>query len=246
MFAVASPEAALGLLAMANARMAGCVSAFELMHRQGSDFLSEAIPDYRQPWPDPPEWMVLVDVGMPEGLDPAAALEGLFEAAVDAGLSDDGLIAQSEAQRAAFWEYRERIPEANRKIGSVSSHDVSVPLSAIPEFIARAPSAIAAVGEFRVNVFGHVGDGNLHWNVFPPKGIAVSSLRPLADRVKEAVHDLVHALGGSVSAEHGIGRLKVDDLERYGDPAKLAAMRAIKAALDPLGIMNPGAVLRGA
>ncbi|MFM2356623.1 MAG: hypothetical protein RLZZ528_2359 [Pseudomonadota bacterium] len=244
---VRSPRAALDLLALANDRMGGCVSAFELMHRQGAAFLAEVVPEYRQPWPDPPEWLVLVEVGMPVGLDPAAALEGLFAAALDAGLTDDGLIAQSQAQRAAFWEYRERLPEGNRKVGSVSSHDVSVPLSEIPEFIDRAPGVIAGIGDFRVNVFGHVGDGNLHWNVFPPQGVAVEALRPLAGQVKRAVHDLVHDLGGSVSAEHGIGRLKVDDLERYGDPAKLAAMRAIKAALDPQGIMNPGAVLgRGA
>ncbi|MFN0116573.1 MAG: FAD-binding oxidoreductase [Paracoccaceae bacterium] len=245
MFQVASPQAALDLLALAGERMGGCVSAFELIHRAGTEFLAETMPDYRPPWPDPPEWVVLIDTGMPAGLDPVRSLEELFEAAVAAGQLADGLVAQSEAQRAALWEFRERIPEANRRIGSVSSHDIALPLGEVPEFIARAPGEVAKLGEFRINVFGHLGDGNLHWNVFPPKGVPAAALRGRADEVKQVVHDLVHAMGGSMSAEHGIGRLKVDDLERYGDPAKLAAMRAVKRALDPLGIMNPGAVLRG-
>jgi FAD/FMN-containing dehydrogenase len=240
---VASPAAALDLLALANDRMAGCVSAFELIQRQGADFLTEVMPDYRQPWPDPPEWVVLIEVGMPQGLDPDQALADLFAAAVAAGISDDGRIAQSAAQRDAFWTWREMLPEGNRRIGAVSSHDISLPLGRIAEFIARAPGVVAAVGDFRINVFGHVGDGNLHWNVFPPKGQAPD--RTKAKAIKRAVHDLVAEMEGSMSAEHGIGRLKVDDLERYGDPAKLAAMRAIKAALDPGGVMNPGAVLRG-
>lgn len=246
MLAVTDPAAALELLALAHARMGGCVSAFELISRQGLTFLEETVPDYRPPWPAMPEWSVLIEVGMPEGLDPADALQGLFEAAMAAGLSDDGIIAGSLAQREAMWEFRERIPEGNRKIGAVSSHDISLPLGEIPAFIARGPGVLRPIGDFRVNVFGHLGDGNLHWNVFPPKGVPVGALRPLADRVKHAVHDLVHAMGGSFSAEHGVGRLKVSDLERYGDPGKLAAMRAIKGALDPLGIMNPGAVLRQA
>jgi FAD/FMN-containing dehydrogenase len=114
----------------------------------------------------------------------------------------------------------------------------------IPEFIARGNAAIAKVGDFRINCFGHMGDGNLHYNVFPQDGFSRDDYLSERDEIKRVVHDLVHKLGGSVSAEHGIGRLKVDDLERYGDPAKLAAMRAIKTALDPNGIMNPGAVLR--
>jgi FAD/FMN-containing dehydrogenase len=243
LLAVPSPEAALALLSRAEARMGGGVSAFELMHREGFAFLAEALPDLRQPWPETPEWTVLIEVGLPAGLDPEAALEALFEDAAAAGLVEDGLIAQSEAQRMDFWNLREAIPEANRRIGAVSSHDIAVPLGAIAEFIARAPSAIARIGNFRVNCFGHVGDGNLHWNVFPLKGQPRASHDHQRDAIKAAVHDLVHELGGSVSAEHGIGRLKVEDLVRYGDPAKLAAMRSIKNALDPRGIMNPGAVL---
>ena len=111
-------------------------------------------------------------------------------------------------------------------------------------FIAEGAPALARIGDFRINCFGHLGDGNLHYNVFPPQGSTRAAHDHQRRAITTCVHDLVHARGGSVSAEHGIGRLKVEDLEHYGDPAKLAAMRAIKAALDPHGILNPGAVLR--
>ena len=241
---VESPAAALDLLALAWEHMGEGVSAFELIHRQGLEFLAEALPDLRQPFSVKPEWCVLIDLGLARGQDPAEALERLFKEGAEAGLVTDGLIAQSEAQRRSFWELREQIPEANRRIGSISSHDISLPLGAVPEFIARGAGVIAAQGDFRINCFGHLGDGNLHYNVFPLQGESRAIHAHLSDDIKRAVHDLVHAMGGSVSAEHGIGRLKVDDLERYADPTKLAAMRAIKAALDPVGIMNPGAVLR--
>ncbi len=241
---VQNPRAALDLLALARAQMGEGVSAFEIMHSQGLVFLAETLPDIRQPFADPPEWFVLIDVGLARGLNPAVALEALFREALEAGLVSDGMIAQSEAQRHQFWEMREQIPEANRRIGSVSSHDISLPMSAIPDFIVRAGEVIARIGDFRVNCFGHLGDGNLHYNVFPMPGHTRADHLAERDAIKRAVHDLVHEMSGSVSAEHGIGRLKVEDLERYGDPVKLDAMRAIKVALDPFGIMNPGAVLR--
>lgn len=244
-FAVSGPEAALRLLHMAETRLPGLVSAFEIIARQGPDFLAEVGPQVRMPFDPMPGWMVLVELGLPEGLDPAEALEGLFGAAAEAGLCDDAVIAASEGQRTAFWALREAIPEANRRIGAVSSHDISLPLSEVAGFIAAAGAALAGIDAFRINCFGHLGDGNLHYNVFPAPGRTRADHDHQRDAVKACVHDLAHSLGGSVSAEHGIGRLKVDDLERYGDPAKLAAMRAIKAALDPAGIMNPGAVLRG-
>ncbi len=242
---VDSPRAALDLLALARARMGEGVSAFEIMHRAGLEFLAEALPDIRQPFAEMPEWFVLIDVGLASGLDPALALEALFAEAFDAGLVSDGIIAQSETQRHQFWEVREQIPEANRRVGSISSHDISLPMSEIPDFIVKGAEVIARIGAFRINCFGHLGDGNLHYNIFPMPGRSRADHVAERDAIKRAVHDLVHEMGGSVSAEHGIGRLKVEDLERYGDPVKLDAMRAIKAALDPLGIMNPGAVLRG-
>ena len=241
---VPGPAAALNLLALARDHLGEGISAFELIHRTGFDFLAETMPRLRQPFAAPPDWCVLIDIGLARGQDPAEALEALFAEAAETGLVSDGLVAQSRAQRDDFWAVRESIPAANRQIGAISSHDISLPLGAIADFITAGNAAIAALGPLRINCFGHLGDGNLHYNVFPPKGQTRDAFADRRDAIKQAVHDLVHGMGGSVSAEHGIGRLKVDDLERYGDPAKLAAMRAIKQALDPKGIMNPGAVLR--
>jgi FAD/FMN-containing dehydrogenase len=243
-FVVDSPAAALRLLALARAELGEGITAFELIARQGLEFLRDTLPNQRQPFDAPPDWSVLIDVGLHGAQDAGAALERVFAAGLEAGLVRDGVLSQSAEQRAVFWQTREKIPEANRLIGSVSSHDVSLPLGALPEFIDRGRAVVARLGPFRINCFGHLGDGNLHYNVFPPKGESRDAFRHMQGDVQRAVHDLVHEMGGSVSAEHGIGRLKVADLERYGDPAKLSAMRAIKAALDPKGIMNPGAVLR--
>jgi FAD/FMN-containing dehydrogenase len=241
--AVRDPEAALELLTLARGRVGEGISAFELIHRCGFDFLAEKLPDIRLPWSDPPDWSVLIELGLSAESDPQTALGDIFEAAMEAGLVSDGLVAQSEAQADGFWNVREHLPEGNRRIGSISSHDVSLPLGAVAEFIARAPERIAPLGTFRINCFGHFGDGNLHYNVFPPPGHDRSEYGNVRGEIQRRVHDLVHEVGGSISAEHGIGRAKTEDLQRYGDPVKLALMRAIKQALDPVGILNPGAVL---
>ena len=243
MFVVPSPAAALDLLALARDHLGEGVSAFELIHRQGFAFLSEVLPQVRQPFAEVPEWCVLTEIGLARGLDPQEALERLFEAAAGQGLAVDGVIAQSKAQRAELWAVREMIPEANRLIGAISSHDISLPLGAIPDFIAQGQAVVAGLGDFRINCFGHLGDGNLHYNVYPPRGQSREDHAGQYGAISRAVHDLVQSMGGSFSAEHGVGRMKVADLERYGDPVRLAAMRAIKSALDPAGIMNPGAVL---
>lgn len=169
---VPSPRAALDLLSLGRSQLGEGISAFELMNRQGFDFLTEVLPDVRQPFDTPPDWCVLIDVGLSGGLDAAEALETLFMAGMEAGLVSDGLIAQNEQQATEFWTVREQLPQANRLIGSISSHDISVPLRALPEFIEAGLKKVAEVGDFRVNCFGHVGDGNLHYNVFPPGQIA--------------------------------------------------------------------------
>lgn len=245
-FVVESPAAALSLLALAFELVGEQVSGFELISGTGLEFLAQTQPQLRQPFAVKPDWSVLVDLGVSGGMAAAEALEKLFEAGYAAGLIFDGVVAQSETQRAEFWAVREMIPVANKAIGAVASHDISVPLGAIAEFITRGHAAIAKVSDARINCFGHLGDGNLHYNVYPAPGRDRAAYENERGALSRIVHDLAAEMGGSISAEHGIGRLKVDDLERYADPAKLAAMRAIKGALDPQGIMNPGAVLRAA
>ncbi|MCJ8139281.1 FAD-binding oxidoreductase [Falsirhodobacter halotolerans] len=239
---VPDPEAALRLLGLAQARLPGMIDAFELIARQSFVFLADAFPDMRRPFADPPDWAVLIELGLPASLDGGAELEALFEAGMAAGLALDGVIAASETQRRQFWHLRESIHHANVHVGAIASHDIALPLSSVPEFLRRAAEGLARF-DIRVNCFGHLGDGNLHYNLFPAVGRRKGDY-PDAAEMTGIVHDLVHDLDGSFSAEHGVGRLKVGELERYGDPARLAAMRAIKAALDPNGIMNPGAVLR--
>lgn len=244
LLAAASPGAALELFNLAQHLAPGLISAFELIGRQGIDFMSETGLGPACPLSPLPDWMVLVELGLPPGLSAPDLLGQIFAEGQARGLVQDGVIAQSQSQNAALWAIREAIPEANRKIGAVASHDISLPLSEIAGFLPRAGERVVRIGSFRINAFGHLGDGNLHYNVFPPRGMSRADLAPLAAAVTEAVHDLVDSLGGSVSAEHGLGRHKAGDLSHYGDPGKVAAMRAIKAALDPHGIMNPGAVLR--
>ncbi|WP_424932701.1 FAD-binding oxidoreductase [Amaricoccus macauensis] len=242
--AVPSPAAALDLLALARDRMGHSISAFELMSCRGFDFLAETMPQIPQPPRLGTDWIVLTEAE--EG--PGTALEERFaeliETAMTEGLVEDGLMAQNEAQRKSFWTVRETIPEANRLIGSISSHDVSVPPSQLVTFIDEAGRALAALDpDMRINCFGHLGDGNLHYNVFPPKGRTRADFENLRGTVKQTVHECVHELGGSVGAEHGVGRLKVQDLQRFSAPGEYRAMQRIKSALDPEGILNPGAVI---
>ncbi len=242
--AVPSPEAALSLLALAQARMAGCVQAFELIAGTGLDFIAATMPELRLPLSPVPDWSVLIEVALPEGLEAATALEGLLEAAMEAGLVEDGVMAQSGQQAAGFWEVRERIPEANRLVGALASHDVALPLSEVARFIAECGAWIGDTTDMRLNCFGHLGDGNLHYNLFPREGLTRRDYSPeVVAAMTAGIHDRVMALGGSFSAEHGIGRMKAAELARRADPVRMAAMRAIKVALDPHGIMNPGAVL---
>ncbi|WP_410218120.1 FAD-binding oxidoreductase [Paracoccus sp. (in: a-proteobacteria)] len=243
MLVVDSPAAALALLSLAQGRMAGGVTAFELISGQSLHFLDAAFPDMRQPFATRPDWLVLIEVGLPAGLPADAALEELFLVASEAGLVHDGVIAQSGQQGADLWALREHIPLANRHIGAIASHDISLPLSQVAHFIRDAGAVLEGQGDMRINCFGHLGDGNLHYNLFPAKGRRREEYDDIRHDLSRMIHEMVVTRGGSFSAEHGVGRLKVSDLVRWGDPVRLAAMRAIKGALDPLGIMNPGAVL---
>ncbi len=241
--AVSSPRAALSLLAICREQAGELVSAFELISAEALAFLAATQPDLRQPFDVAPAWSVLTELGMGPGSDPEGQLGTIFERASETGLVLDGRVAQGERQRADFWALREAIPHANRRIGAIASHDISLPLSEIPGFIEECGERVRKMLSCRISAFGHLGDGNLHYNIFPPKGETRDAYLGKVQDVTRLVHDMVVACGGSFSAEHGVGRAKSGELERYADPAKLAAMRAIKAALDPHGIMNPGAVI---
>ncbi len=244
MLAVPSPEASVTLLQTLRERLGDGVTAFELIADQGVSFLAEFFPEKADPLEGRPPWRVLIEMTGPADGGLTDRAERVLETLFEKGLATDGVLAANEAQRRHMWWMREMLPECNRRVGSVSSHDISLPLSRIGTFIAEVPAIVARFdSDLRVNCFGHMGDGNLHYNVFPPARRTVSEFRHLSADVRRAIHDLVDGQGGSISAEHGIGRMKTGDLIRYGDPARVAAMRAIKAALDPNGILNPGAVL---
>lgn len=240
---VASPAAAISLLARLQEETGGMLTAFELISGQGLHFLAETMPQIRRIFDPTPDWMILTEAGAGRESGITEAVTRGLMAGFEAGEALDVLVAQSGQQRDDFWNLRESIPSANRAIGAISSHDISVPIGATPAFLEKGAAAIAKLGPLRINCFGHLGDGNLHYNMFPPAGQNAADWRHLRGQVSAAVYDLVADFGGSISAEHGIGRFKRAALEKHGDPAKMAAMRAIKTALDPHGIMNPGAVV---
>lgn len=238
MLAVPSPQGALNLLTMMSDHLGDVISAFELISHTGLDFMTETGLDFKKPFATPYPWMVLLDCGSGAGLQDA--MEIALTKAMEAGLVVDAVLSQNISQRQAFWQLRETIPAGNKRIGSISSHDISVPVGRVPEFINAARALTDP--QFRINCFGHLGDGNLHYNIFPPKGDSREKYLHLRPEISRAIYDLVAEFDGSFSAEHGVGRLKAADLARYGETGQLLAMRRIKDALDPNGIMNPGAV----
>ncbi|HYP65127.1 MAG TPA: FAD-linked oxidase C-terminal domain-containing protein, partial [Steroidobacteraceae bacterium] len=176
-----------------------------------------------------------------------AVLEEALGAALGNGTVLDAALVRSERERAALWKLRESIPEAQRHEGASLKHDISLPVATLPDFVARAaPWVSAHVPEGRLVAYGHVGDGNLHFNISQLAGGDRERFLGRADEIRRAFHDLVREFGGSFSAEHGVGRTKVGELERYASPVELELMRAVKRAIDPDGIMNPGKVLREA
>jgi FAD/FMN-containing dehydrogenase len=241
-----SPETALTLLRRLEARLGEAVESFELVPDDALRLVLAGIAGTRAPLAGEHRWHVLVESTAPEGgRDSAGALQEALAAAFDEGLAEDATIAASEAQAAALWRLRESIAEAERLQGPSVKHDVSVPVSAMPAFIERGRAAVEARFEgARVVAFGHLGDGNVHFNVQPPAAEAAEAwLAAQSGAVTRLVHDLVGEAGGSISAEHGIGQSKLAELARTAPPARLAALRAIKDALDPAGIMNPGKLM---
>ncbi|MGH6896135.1 MAG: FAD-binding oxidoreductase [Geminicoccaceae bacterium] len=242
--AVASPRAAVELLALFRGRLGETVSSFELLAGDCVDLVLRYLPGARAPLARRAPWYVLAEVAwsLAEGL--GAQLEQVLEEALRRGLIQDGVVAASEAQRKALWALRENPTEAMAHEGLVLRHDIAVPVSRVPDLIERAGRELArAVPGVRIMPFGHVGDGNIHYNLLQPAAVTAEAFHARQGEIQRLVFDVVEGLGGSISAEHGIGRLKRGELMRRKSAIELSLMREIKATLDPKGILNPGAVI---
>jgi FAD/FMN-containing dehydrogenase len=238
-----TPEDALSLLAIARENVGASITSFELIGRSAYD-MGVRHGGARPPLQSAHDWYVLIEVSspMPTGLD--ESLAGALEIALEKGVIDDASIAASLEQRADFWLLRECLSDAQSKEGGSIKHDVSVAVGNVPTMIREATPAVEAfIPGARVVAFGHLGDGNIHFNVSQPIGADKQAFLDRWEPMNDIVHGIVARLGGSYSAEHGVGQLKRKQLARWKDPASLAMMRQIKAALDPNNVMNPGKVL---
>jgi FAD/FMN-containing dehydrogenase len=233
-------ESAVRLLKRAKRECGDTVEAFELICRLGVEFAVRHLPGLRQPLDGRPAWYVLIEMAAAQPGAAETAMERLLAVALEEGLVTDASIAQNEAQARAFWALREGQSAAQKPEGPAWKHDVSVPISAIPRFIGEACASLESrFPGVRIDAFGHVGDGNIHFDVLAPAGGAFQDHLARRDEGARIVHDLVVSLGGSISAEHGLGTMKTAEAAAYKSPVELAALRAIRAALDPRRIMNP-------
>jgi D-lactate dehydrogenase (cytochrome) len=220
-------------------------SAFELISRFALELVLEHIPETRDPVQTQAEWYVLVEVSAPDRTAGARTIvEKTIARAIEHGRVVDATIALSEGQAAAFWKIRETIPDAQTREGASIKHDVAVPIDAFAELVERGTAAVLdeAPGA-RPCIFGHLGDGNAHFNITQPAEMEPTDFLDRWGDVNRRVHDIAHALGGSISAEHGLGRLKRDEVLRYKSDVEMELMRSVKRALDPQNIMNPGKVV---
>ncbi|MEO0817923.1 MAG: FAD-binding oxidoreductase [Pseudomonadota bacterium] len=240
-----SAQNVVELLAKVRDHAGETVTSFEMIPANAVDMVRADMPDVRDPLPSQAPWRVLCEVSMTREAMARELLEDALGDAFEAGLASDAILAESLSQAGDFWKIRESIPLSKRAFGTSINHDVSVPVSRIPDFL---DATAAAIGEIDPNAlivaFGHVGDGNLHYSACEPGDVDAASLASRADEITAAVHAQAMAHGGSISAEHGVGRLKRDELDDIRNPAATSAMKAIKAALDPNGVFNPGRVVR--
>jgi FAD/FMN-containing dehydrogenase len=241
---LASPTAALRLLARSRSDTTGAVTTFELIPRLGIEMVLKSTPGARDPLAGVHPWHVLLEVSAQreEGLQDS--VEEMLAAAIEAGEADDVAVASSLDQRLSLWKLREDLPHAQGFEGASIKHDVSVPVASIPEFMAEALDMLEQkYPGCRPCPFGHMGDGNIHFNVTQPKGADRAGFLTLYRPMNEDMFRIVHRYGGSIAAEHGVGQHKREQLPRFKDPVAVSLMRTLKAAIDPKGIMNPGKVL---
>jgi len=242
---VRDPAAAIALLSLLQKETGGLLSAFELMPRFGVELVLAHIPQTREPFAPPSPWYVLAEAAGAGNIALKDAMDAAIGEAFAQGLAQDGVLAANEAQRAEFWRLRESLSEAQKREGASIKHDVSVPIARIPEFLTRGCALVQAlVPGARPVPFGHLGDGNIHFNFSAPKGGDGEAFLARWGEVSRAVHDLVHELGGSISAEHGVGVMKREEILRYKSGAEIETMRALKRLFDPLNILNPGKLVR--
>jgi FAD/FMN-containing dehydrogenase len=244
--AIPDVRAAVTLLGELRAASGERVSSFELIPRIGIELTARHVPGVSDPLAAAYEWYVLCELSSARAAEPLdAMLEEALSAALSRGIVLDAALVRSERERGALWKLRETIPEAQRHEGASLKHDISLPVAALPDFVARAaPWVRDHIPEGRLVAYGHVGDGNLHFNISQHSSADRERFLARAAEVRRAIHDMVREFGGSFSAEHGVGKLKVAELERYASEVELELMRAVKRAFDPHGIMNPGKVLR--
>ena len=237
-----TPVAAMKLLQHLETVVGDAIESFELVPASSLDLVLEHVPGTRAPLERMQPWNALIEAVAPMAVaSPEKPLYEALRSALETGLVADAMIANSEAQAEALWRLRDSISEAEKKDGPAAKHDISVPVADMPRFVVEAAREVEARhAGTRVNAFGHLGDGNIHFNVRAPVGADAAWLEGEGHAVSALVHDLVTAAGGSISAEHGIGQMKLDEFARLAGPARLGALRAIKQALDPKGIMNPG------
>jgi FAD/FMN-containing dehydrogenase len=241
---VPSPQAALDLLGLATGRTAGGVTSFELMLRMGVELVLRHGAGCRDPLPQIHPWYVLIELSSQARSGLRAVLEEILAEGLERGLVVDATIAESLDQSKMFWRIRELFGEVQRHEGGSIKHDVSVPVAAVPAFIAEATAAVTKlIPGSRPLPFGHLGDGNIHYNVTQPVGADKAAFLARWDEVNGAVFEVVGRHGGSISAEHGIGVVKRDLLPKVKDPVAYELMRTLKRTLDPKGILNPGKVL---
>ncbi|WP_291722095.1 FAD-binding oxidoreductase [Magnetospirillum sp. 64-120] len=244
LIALPDPAAALTVLSAARRQSGDAVTACELVARIGLELGMAHVTGVRDPFDQPYPWYLLLELSSSRAGGLQQALEDILTETLEDGAALDAVLAQSGEQRAAFWRIREGVPEAQKKEGGSIKHDVAVPVSRVPEMIERCTKAVeAAMDGVRVVPFGHVGDGNIHFNLTQPKGGDKAAFLDRWAEMNHIVHDIVAELNGSVSAEHGIGQLKIHEMARYKQDVELDLMKRVKQALDPEGLMNPGKVL---
>jgi FAD/FMN-containing dehydrogenase len=241
---VPSPEAALALLSIAAQATGGGLTGYELMSREGVETVLRYTAGCRDPLDAPHPWYVLIELSSPAPSGLREVLENILERGIEGGLVDDAAVAESLEQARAFWRIRENFGEAQRHAGGSIKHDISVPVAAVPAFLKDAAAAVErAVPGARPLPFGHLGDGNIHYNVNQPPGADKAEYLTHWDAMNAAVYAVVKQYGGSISAEHGIGVIKRHQLPAVKDEVALELMRSLKSLLDPKGILNPGKVL---